>query len=163
SGHLEQDDDRQSLNEIEETGKKMGNAVWNRRRVLGGTTTIWGGGSLPLTPLDFRKRDWVEHSGWPIAYDALHPYFAVANRFMGIDEQNYGSDILDLFGLEDPGFDGALVDYHFCKWTPQPNFYKLHRRTLEREVAVFYNAHLLRIDLGENGRVSQIEIGDFRG
>ena len=163
SGHFKEDDDRQGLNDLEQSGKRMANALWNRKRVLGGTTTIWGGAALPFAPLDFQKRDWVEDSGWPIAYDSLHTYFAAANRFMGIDERNYSSDILSLFGQENPGFDPALVDYHYCKWATQPNFFKLHKRTLEREVTVLYNAHLLRIDLGEAGRAAQVEIGDFRG
>jgi choline dehydrogenase-like flavoprotein len=163
SGQFKEDDDRQSLNDLEQTGKRMANALWNRKRVLGGTTTVWPGGALPFTPLDFKKRDWVEHSGWPITYETLHPYFAVANRFMGIDERNYGSDILELFGREDPCFDPALIDYHYCKFATQPNFYKLHKSTLKREVTILYNAHLLRIDLGENGQVTRVEIGDFQG
>jgi choline dehydrogenase-like flavoprotein len=163
SGHFTETDDRQDLNDLEQSGKRMANALWNRKRVLGGTTTIWGGASLPFSPLDFQKRDWVEQSGWPINYDTLHAHFGAANRFMGIDERNYSSDILSLFGQEHPGFDPALVDYHYCKWATQPNFFKLHKRTLEREVTVLYNAHLLRIDLGEAGRVAQVEIGDFRG
>jgi len=163
SGHFELDDERQSLNEIEQTGKKMSNAVWNRKRAIGGTTTAWGGQSLPFGRLDFEKRDWVEHSGWPIAFDTLQPYYDIANRFMGVDERNYDSDMLGLLDRRDPGFDPALLHYHYSKWARQPNFYKLHRQVLERDVTVLYNAHLLRIDLAPNGRVQTIEIGDFRG
>jgi choline dehydrogenase-like flavoprotein len=163
SGHFELDDERQSLNEIEQTAKPMANAVWNRKRVIGGTTTAWGGQSLPFGRLDFAQRDWVAHSGWPISFDALQPYYDIANRFMGIDERNYDSDILDLLGRRDPGFDPALLHYHYSKWARQPNLYELHRRELERDVTVLYNAHLLRIDLAHSGRVQAIEIGDFRG
>ncbi len=37
-----------------------------RARVLGGTTTLWAGQTLPLEPLDFEYRPWVPDSGWPI-------------------------------------------------------------------------------------------------
>ena len=162
SGHFKHDDDRQDLNDIEQTAKPMGDAIWNRKRIIGGTTTAWGGQSLPFAPLDFRKRDWVSNSGWPISYQTLHPYYAAANRFMGVDEYNYDSDILDLFDRPDPGFDRLLLRYHYSKWAKQPNFFKLHRTALQRDVTLLYNAHLLRIDLAENNRVRTIEVGDFR-
>lgn len=163
SGHFEHDDERQSLNDIEQAAKKMSNAVWNRKRAIGGTTIAWGGQSLPFGALDFEKRDWVEHSGWPISFETLRPYYDIANRFMAVDENNYDSDILGLLGRRDPGFDPALLHYHYSKWARQPNFYKLHRQELERDVTVLYNAHLLRIDLSPSGRVQTIEVGDFRG
>src|SRR5688572_14588304 len=86
TGHFEYDEGRQALNDIEQTAKPLGNAIWNRRRMVGGTTTLWGGQSLPFSPLDFARRDWVSGSGWPIGYEELRPYYDVANRFMGIDE-----------------------------------------------------------------------------
>jgi len=162
SGHFKHDDDRQDLNDIEQTAKPMGDAIWNRKRIIGGTTTAWGGQSLPFAPLDFRTRDWVSNSGWPISYQTLHPYYTAANRFMGVDEHNYDSDILDLFDRPDPGFDRHLLRYHYSKWAKQPNFFKLHRTALQRDVTLLYNAHLLRIDLAENNRVRTIEVGDFR-
>lgn len=163
SGHFEIDDDRQSLNDIEQSAKSMSDALWNRKRAIGGTTVAWGGQSLPFAPLDFEKRDWVAHSGWPISYDTLQPYYAAANRFMGVDELNYDSDIFGLLNRQDPGFDPRVLHYHYSKWARQPNFLKRHRSALQREVTVLYNAHLLRIDLAENGRVGAIEVGDFHG
>ena len=163
SGHFEIDDDRQSLNDVEQSGKPLQNAIWTRKRVIGGTTTAWGGQSLPFAPIDFRKRNWVALSGWPISYDTLHPYYAAANRFMGVDERNYDTDIFDLLGRQDPGFDPEVLHYHYAKWARQPNFLKRHRAALQRDVTVLYNAHLLRIDLAENGRVGAIEVGDFLG
>jgi choline dehydrogenase-like flavoprotein len=38
----------------------------SRLRFFGGTTNHWNGWCRPLDPLDFRKRDWVPLSGWPI-------------------------------------------------------------------------------------------------
>ena len=162
SGHFELDPDRQSLNRLEQSAKQMTDVIWNHKRAIGGTTLEWGGQSLPFSPCDFGKRDWVDHSGWPISYEALSSYYNLANRFMGIDELNYDTDILALLGREAPGVDAKLLRYHFSKWAKQPNFVKLHRADLERHATVLYNAHLLRIDLGDNSRVKTIEVGDFR-
>ena len=67
SGHFKHDDDRQSLNDLEQSGKAMSDVIWNHKRIIGGTTTRWGGGSLPFSALDLRRRDWVANSGWPIS------------------------------------------------------------------------------------------------
>lgn len=47
-------------------------------RMIGGTTAIWGGRCAELDPLDFEKRSWVPHSGWPFAYGDLQPYYQQA-------------------------------------------------------------------------------------
>lgn len=39
-----------------------------RRRVLGGSTTVWGGRCIPFDPIDFEERPWIAHSRWPITY-----------------------------------------------------------------------------------------------
>ena len=36
-----------------------------RERIVGGTTTTWGGQALPFCAEDFEPRDWVANSGWP--------------------------------------------------------------------------------------------------
>src|SRR6266496_514165 len=59
SGHFALDDQRQVLNEVEQSGKPLSNPVWARKRAIGGTTTVWGGQSLPFSSMDFEPRDWV--------------------------------------------------------------------------------------------------------
>lgn len=163
SGHFLQDDDRQALNQIEESAKQQGNSIWNRKRVLGGTTTAWGGQSLPFSPLDFEPREWVGPVRWPIRYADLEPHYAQANAFMRIDSWNYRSDLETRLRLPNPGFDQKLVDFHFSKWAPQPNFFKLQRRVLEQDVTVLYNAHLVRIHQNDDRRVRAVEVVSFNG
>ena len=47
-----------------------------RERVLGGTSTHWGGQSRPLDPIVFEKRPGFP--GWPITREDLDPYYAKA-------------------------------------------------------------------------------------
>jgi choline dehydrogenase-like flavoprotein len=161
TGHLTLDDDRQALNEIEETGKRLSNALWCRKRAVGGTTTAWGGQALPFRPLDFEPRSWVPSSGWPIAAADLANDYAAAEAFLGLDRWNFDTDLFARLGRADPGFDRSLLDYHFSKWAPQPDFLKLCRGRLGRAVTVLYNAQLLRIDLHPSGRVAQIVVSSF--
>lgn len=51
-----------------------------RLRGLGGSSVLWGGRCMPMDPIDFEARGWVPHSGWPIDYAALQPYYAQANE-----------------------------------------------------------------------------------
>src|SRR5215467_2597868 len=46
-----------------------------RRRVLGGSSSYWGGWARPLDDLDFRERAWVPYSGWPFRLDHLRPEY----------------------------------------------------------------------------------------
>ena len=55
-----------------------------RLRFFGGTTAIWGGRCAELAPIDFQKRDWVPHSGWPIGHGDVAPYYAQARAAFGL-------------------------------------------------------------------------------
>jgi choline dehydrogenase-like flavoprotein len=60
-----------------------------RQRRFGGTTTIWGGRCMPLDPIDFEARDYVPHSGWPFAREALLPYYPRANQLCEAGDFSY--------------------------------------------------------------------------
>src|SRR3954469_2586959 len=46
-----------------------------RLRLLGGSTNHWGGWCRPLDAIDFERRDWMPHSGWPFPKSALDAYY----------------------------------------------------------------------------------------
>lgn len=50
-----------------------------RQRRFGGTTTVWGGRCTPLDPIDLETRDYVPHSGWPLNFQTLLPFYHRAN------------------------------------------------------------------------------------
>lgn len=71
-------------------GESIGQAYYDlehaRLRFFGGTTAIWGGRCAELNPIDFVKRDWVPHSGWPFGYETLAPYYRIARTMLGLPE-----------------------------------------------------------------------------
>lgn len=143
SGSLEFDAKYQVLNKAILTGKKMNGITNGRKRAIGGTTIAWGGQSLPFSPIDFEKREWLKNSGWPITYEEIYPYYAKANDFMGITSNHYyGEEALSEINLTDPGFNKDLFDYHTSKWAQEPNFKKLYQNYLEKNVFVLYQATL---------------------
>ena len=54
-----------------------------RLRFLGGSTNHWGGRCAPLDDIDFRRRDWIEHSGWPLDRAELDPFYLRAQKVAG--------------------------------------------------------------------------------
>jgi choline dehydrogenase-like flavoprotein len=63
-----------------------------RQRRFGGSSTIWGGRCMPFDPIDFEDREYIPHSGWPIGYDDLAPYYPEANRLCEAGDFEYTAE-----------------------------------------------------------------------
>lgn len=61
----------------------------SRMRYLGGSSNHWGGWCRPLDPIDFEKRAWVAHSGWPFGINELQPYFKRAQALVEAGTWSY--------------------------------------------------------------------------
>jgi choline dehydrogenase-like flavoprotein len=142
----------QDLYQTIQTGMPFPSASGGRFRVLGGTTTRWGGQSLPLTPLDFELRNWVPHSGWPLEWKSLLPFYDRANRFLGVDTCDYHDETAELLGVKRPHMLGGLLDYHYSKWAPQPDLRRVYRGLLEKaqNIRVILHANVRDLKLGGN-------------
>lgn len=46
-----------------------------RRSAFGGTTKLWGGRCTPLDPIDFERRDYLPHSGWPLRFAEIARHY----------------------------------------------------------------------------------------
>lgn len=162
SGNFFEDQKKQKLNEVQQTGKILNNAIWGRKRIIGGTTTAWGGQSLPFTPMDFENREWVQNSGWPVSYDEMISFYDEANLFMGIDTMNYSTDIFPKISIKKPDIDPDVFDFHVSKWAHQPNFYLLYKTTLDKKVTVIYNAQVNSILKTDSDTVSGVVLSNFK-
>lgn len=49
---------------------------------LGGTSERWGGQCVELDDIDFEARDYVAHSGWPIAHEKISPFYQRARSVL---------------------------------------------------------------------------------
>ena len=76
----------------------------SRLRFFGGTTNIWGGRCIPLDPIDFEKRDWVPHSGWPISAEDLTLWYKKAQETLQLGEFSYGENLWREIGDTPPDF-----------------------------------------------------------
>ena len=95
-------------------GRNIGEQYYDledaRLRFFGGTTAIWGGRIAELDPIDLERRAWVPHSGWPIGWADLQPYYAPARAIFGeTDPQPVATD-LAAAGVPLPALDPARLE-----------------------------------------------------
>lgn len=138
----------------------------SRLRFFGGSTNHWAGWCRPLDPIDFKKRDWVDYSGWPIDQSVLKPYYSVAADVVEIDP-------FKEFINEERGCSGdeAIINsdnmcskyFHF---SPPTRFgIKYRRELVEAEtIKVCTNANAQKIELNENGdKVDHVKFETLTG
>src|SRR4029453_7316930 len=85
SGGLDHDEATADFNRGEIVGQEYHPLDHSRLRFFGGPTAIWGGRVAEFDALDFERRDWVAHSGWPFGPAEIHSYLAEARALLGVD------------------------------------------------------------------------------
>src|SRR5579871_1044755 len=78
-----------------------------RLHYFGGTSGHWAGFCSPFDPIDFKKRNWVEHSGWPITLEDLLPYYEHAGKLVELHSPNFD---FNFWKKEDPELEALPFD-----------------------------------------------------
>lgn len=91
----------------------------SRLRLFGGTTAVWGGRVVQLDPIDFERRDWIEHSGWPFGKEELAPYYTEALRLLEVEPTLADETMWDRLGLPEPAFDPDKLRTNFFQFDEQ--------------------------------------------
>ncbi len=88
-GGFEYDEKVQELYAGKTTGQHYYPLKSARLHYFGGTTGHWAGFCSTFDPVDFTKRDWVPHSGWPIKREDLDPFYARAHKNIDLGPYEY--------------------------------------------------------------------------
>ncbi len=131
----------------------------SRLRLYGGTTAIWGGRAAALDRIDFEKRDWVPHSGWPIGYDDLDPYVDEAFAALDLHRPRDWASV----GAEHPGFDPAKIDLRLWAFDDRAERFTDPRDLSLPRVEVMLNATLTEIDIEDSGAVASMRFTSLNG
>lgn len=59
---------------------------------FGGTSELWHNVMAPLDPIDFKKRNWVAGSGWPISFEEVLPYYKSVSEYFSLPFEMYDLD-----------------------------------------------------------------------
>jgi choline dehydrogenase-like flavoprotein len=166
SGGLAGEEKSQALYEGDSIGSPSFDAGNSRMRVFGGSCTLWGGGCIPLSTQDMVHRDWVPHSGWPLSFHELEPYYARARSYCRIDSHDFedGSFLGPLSRAPISFEKGKLVNQIFAR--SPILFGQAYRSELEHadNIKVLLHANLMELEASADGStVSQARIGSLGG
>ncbi len=166
SGHFDVEDRFEQLNEGEVSGFPFGGLRGGRRRGLGGTTAAWGGQCCELDRADFEQRPWIAHSGWPLTYADLEPYYRRAESVFGVSGEAYDESVWGRFGVKAVSLDPDQLRTSFSVFSPAPRIGKVYRKLLEQAPNLRLIVGATVTNIGTNAIGSQathIDIQDFDG
>jgi choline dehydrogenase-like flavoprotein len=140
-----------------------------RKRVFGGTTTVWGGRCAPFDAIDFEKRDHVPHSGWPITKSELDPYYRRAHMYTDTGNYDYecATSLADGELKTIPGLkDDVWLQDTIWRFSLPTNFATKSGKRLvaASNVTVIFKANALKILTDESGSsVTGVEASSLDG
>jgi choline dehydrogenase-like flavoprotein len=158
SGGAEPDPNTQDLYAGKSIGLRPSAYLRNSRlRYFGGSTNHWEGMCAPLDPIDFERREWVAHSGWPISREALDPFYAAAQELCQLGDYDYRvqtwrGDVSDV-----PAFSSGRMVTRVWQLSPPTRFGPRYRGELARSERVRVYEHANAVGLRANETATAIE------
>jgi choline dehydrogenase-like flavoprotein len=138
-----------------------------RLRFFGGSTNVWGGRCAALEPIDFEKRSWVPHSGWPISRDDLVPYYQKAHQLLGLGRFVYDESLWAELRLQPPPFDSSRLITRFWRFDRMDDRFTLGKcRDLEAsdDVRIVLHANAVRIQATKDAnRITHVGVRTLEG
>ena len=166
SGGFDYEPAVQDLYAGENVGHDYDDLDVSRLRYFGGSTNHWNGFCAPLTPIDFRRRDWVPHSGWPITKSDLEPFYRHAQPICQLGPYAYGEQVWAELEVRPHDFDPAEVGLCFWQHSPPTRFGETYRAELERadNIRVLLYANAVNIETDQSASmVRQVELRTLDG
>jgi choline dehydrogenase-like flavoprotein len=143
-----------------------------RSRMLGGCP-YWGGKSATFDDMDFARRDWVPHSGWPVSREALEPYFDRAAHALNMGPNCYDEELWGLIGskVKRPPLDKSKLRSVFWQFarsrlshTDVMNLADEFRVLECDNIRTLTNATVVHIDVDEGGsKFAGLEVSTLEG
>lgn len=128
-----------------------------RQRRFGGTTTVWGGRCTPLDPIDLETRDYVPHSGWPLSFQTLLPFYHRANALC--EAGPFAYRLHEAFTSPPPAMLPGFSSEHFTtdtleRFSCPTDFGRryAHKLRSSAKIRVLLHASATHIQLDETGR-----------
>lgn len=166
SGGFEDDPEVRALHHGESDGMPYCLSA-SRAHRFGGTSNLWAGWCAPFDADDFRERDWVPDSGWPLSEAELRPYYARTAALLNLAGADF--DAMAFVAREnlDWPFDRrAIVPsiWHFGAPTMAFGTHWRQRYTESDTVTTLLHANLadIRLDSG-HGLVREVCVRTLNG
>jgi choline dehydrogenase-like flavoprotein len=166
-GGMDYEDQTQALFDGKNIGMEYYDLDHARLRFFGGTTNIWGGRNIPLDPIDFEKRDWVPHSGWPIDSNDLEPFYKVAHTSLELGEFEYEANNWQKLGLKPIDFDPHQISTRFWRFDDLAERFNSRRSDdliKAENVRIVLHANTLCLQTAENASsITSLDASTLQG
>lgn len=134
----------------------------SRLRLFGGTAAIWGGRCAELDPIDFEKRDFLPHSGWPISKEDLNPYYIDTFKRLGLERPGEGR-LWSEIGRAAPAFDRSKLDTDLWVFDEKGERFTDPNRGKLKDVSILLNATLTEMDVNDQNEVQSVIARSLNG
>ena len=133
-------------------------------RWLGGSSNLWAGRCHPYTSDDFKKRDHIKYSGWPIQKKDLDPYHEETKKILDLPvhhKQKFYKGWTDI--LEKPNEYFTAIKFFYSR--PPTNFRTKYESELKsrKNIHCYINANLTDMILNESlSDIEKIEVQNYK-
>lgn len=157
-GGFEYDPQVQELYAGKTTGQHYYPLKSARLHYFGGTTGHWAGFCSTFDEIDFIKRDWVAHSGWPISRKDLDPFYARAQKDPELGPYDYS---LAYWQKQDPELiplplDEKVIWNKMWQFSPPTRFGTQYRDAIVHAKNIHLYTYANVTDIRANENVSSI-------
>ncbi|MBS1503093.1 MAG: GMC family oxidoreductase [Bacteroidetes bacterium] len=167
-GGFQYETQMQDLYKGKTTGQRYYPLDAARLHYFGGTTGHWAGFCSVFEKIDFEKRDWVPHSGWPIKREDLDAYYprAQKNLDLGPYEWSY-----DYWLKQDPTmvslpFDQEVLYNKIWQFSPPTRFGDKYKDAIVKSPNIHLYTYANATNIGANENVSairEVTVKNFAG
>jgi choline dehydrogenase-like flavoprotein len=148
------------LNEILVTGRPHLGASHGRARMVGGTTTLWGGQLTRFVPYDFDAREITADCAWPLRYEEIASGYTDVAKMLDLDLEYLTDESVQSSIKYDRTGDVSGCEIYFTRWLRDPNLARWFADDLQNRatLTVAPQCHASQILCGPDGsRVTGIE------
>ena len=168
-GGFEYDEKVQELYSGKTTGQRYYPLKSARLHYFGGTTGHWAGWCSTFDEIDFEKRDYIPHSGWPIKKSDIDPYYKKANPIaeLGPCEWDWKYWSKQSKTKWDPLFpDESVIWNKIWQFSPPTSFGKKYRDTIvkAKNIHLYTYANVTDIIAVENiSSINEVIVKNYAG
>jgi choline dehydrogenase-like flavoprotein len=158
-GGFDYDEKVQELYEGKLTGRPYFPLMSSRLHYFGGTSGHWGGMCSTLDDIDFKKRDWVQDSGWPIDHEEISSYYPRSQPILDLGPCEY---TVDYWQKKDPlfvplPFDKDVMWSKIWQFSPPTRFGKKYKETIVNAKNIHLYTYANVVDLNATQNINSIK------
>ena len=133
-----------------------------RLHYFGGTTGHWAGYCSEYDETDFKKREWIPGSGWPLSRSDLDPYYRKASEILELQTSQPDAGTM----RSSLDFDSSGIRNKMWYFSPPVRFGKKYRDTIVKaeNIVLYTYANVTEIITNENvSSVGEMTVKNIAG